>query len=141
MPKQERDLSVGGTGGEQDGRTIQSLTDSQYEEFNKLDPQAKRRYLTAYQSGGHDEAMKAARDSGSEERKRILNLTNGSVANYNNAVRNLKLGRGDQMSVDFAKKDLRKRRSELIKAEKEAGSGAQGMQIRLALMEVRRLLK
>lgn len=143
MPK-ERNTRIGGLGGEQYSHTIQNMPEDEYQKFDKLTPEQKLRYLNfrqAHNTSTVDKNIERAKDEGAAKARAAVSLAKGAIDAYERAVRNLKNGYGDEISVTFAKKELRKSRSELIAAEKNLGSGGQAMQVRLTLMQVRQLLK
>lgn len=118
------------------------MSDKEYEEYNALDGPAKNRYMEARAGGnGHVMAIVNAKDEALAKAKRAVGLANGTASDYERVKRQIERGYGDPQELAYLKKELRKRRSELIAIDKEIGSGATGMRVRLALQHVRMLLK
>ena len=120
------------------------MPEDEYQKFDKLTTEQKLRYLNfrqAHNTSTVDKNIERAKDEGAAKARAAVSYAKGAIDAYERAVRNLKNGYGDEISVTFAKKELRKCRSELIAAEKNLGSGGQAMQVRLTLMQVRQLLK
>lgn len=124
------------------------LSPSQTREYESIPERSRWRYEDAVEAGSdHRGAMMNVDKTSTsyEERQRspeslVADRATSAVSAYEKLLRQVKFGTTDPEVLEDAKRILRKRRSELIKAEKTA-TGPAGMRVRLALMQVRSLLK